>query len=108
MTEQVPLDDPRRHIRIRLRAAQILVHALWSGLWPEGAELARRSALNDFGPDASAEILPAVLGLLHEYADEPLAMTSKLREEIARLHLYLADVGADGKITMPGDNTSGA
>jgi hypothetical protein len=90
-------DDPRRHLRIRLRAAQALVHALWAGIYPEGLTLALEAAATEFGDDVAAELLPAVLGLLHEYADEPLVMTRCLRDEIARLSLYLEDVRVDGK-----------
>lgn len=95
MTVPVPLDDPRRHIRIRLRAAQILVHALWAGLWPEGRDLARSTASGEFGGES--EVFTAVLTLLHEYADEPVAITQRLRDEIAYLTLCLEDIRADGK-----------
>ncbi|MCW2685511.1 MAG: hypothetical protein JWR37_401 [Mycobacterium sp.] len=90
-------DDPRRHIRIRLRAAQTLVYALWAGVYPEGLTLARQTAATEFGHDAEAELLPALLRLLHDFANEPVVMTTNLRTEIARLSLYLEDIRVDGK-----------
>lgn len=92
MTNRVLDDDPRRHIRIRLRAAQLLVHALWAGLWPEGMRLAIEEAIAEIGQTVADELLPVVLSLIHEFIDEPLAMTRRLRVEIVYLTACLEDV----------------
>ena len=48
-TGSVPAHDPRRHLRVRLRAAQLLVHALRGAEGEAGMRMAWDAAVEEFG-----------------------------------------------------------
>lgn len=84
--------DPRRHCRVRLRAAQLLVHTLSAE--PQGLKIACDAALSE-ALDVG-ELLPSVVGLVAQFADDRETMAAGLRTEIARLRLELSSLRADG------------
>lgn len=93
-TGSVPADDPRRHLRVRLRAAQLLTHAMRGADGADGMRLAWDAAVAEFGTGIA--LFGSVVGLVAEYADHD-TLTRSLQAEIARVSLQLEDVRMDGK-----------
>jgi hypothetical protein len=95
MTNRPCEGDPRRHLRVRLRAAQLLVHAFRGGDDAGGMQMTWDAAVGEFG--TGIELFADVVGLIVEHETDRDTLTSRLQTEIARLTLFLEDVGMDGK-----------
>ncbi|SON62270.1 hypothetical protein MSIMFI_03795 [Mycobacterium simulans] len=93
----VPADDPRRHVRVRLRAAQWLVWALQGG--GPGAQMAWDAAVDEFGSEA--EIGEAVRQLQGETTSDSV---EDLQAEIAYLTLCLENVRVSPPEPPTGDS----
>lgn len=91
MTDQ-PADDPRRHIRVRLVAAQILVNTVLPApseppaVFDAAADLARAIGVTD------RELLSEIVCLIGKHADTREVMARTLQSEIAELTLFLENV----------------
>jgi hypothetical protein len=94
-TGSVPADDPRRHLRVRLRAAQLLVHALRGAEGEAGMRMAWDAAVEEFG--TSIELFGSTIGLIAEFAADRDTLTARLQTEIANMALLIEDVRMDDK-----------
>ena len=90
----VPLDDPHRHERIRLRAAQLLVWALLGAAGEDGMRLAWATAADEFG--TGIELFGSVVGLVAEYAANHDVLRARLQTEINRLTGILDEIDQGG------------
>lgn len=85
-------DDPRRHIRVRLVAAQIVVNAVLPApseppaVFDAAVELAGAICVTD------RELLTDVVYLIAKHADARDVMIRTLQSEIAELTLFLENV----------------
>jgi hypothetical protein len=92
----VPLDDPRRHIRIERRTRQLLAAALrndrigWNEAWTD--------AYTEFGLAFALDAVTAMPAILRQHLDDDAAeeLAARVAEPIFNLAMCLENYLADG------------
>lgn len=93
--------DPRRHIRVRMVAAQLVVHAVLPPLPPEVDDPATVfdvavEHIENLGI-THGELLLEFIHLVANHADTREVMVQTLQEEIAEQRIYLETVRMDDR-----------
>ncbi|BCO41337.1 hypothetical protein MINTM001_24760 [Mycobacterium paraintracellulare] len=88
--------DPRRHIHVRMVAAQLVLHAVLPPLPPDAGDPstvfdAAVESVESLGV-THGELLLEFMYLIAKHADTREVMVSTLQEEIADQRLYLENV----------------